>query len=161
MRLHVPNRLRTDQGKIKWWDAFVYVIVFVALIFAVNSQFEIVKGPRGNRGSAGETGERGRSAKPKVETRVVRDRNGTPRRVIVERRILLQPRIERQVIVQRGPRGLPGPQGERGPRGFVGPRGPRGLRGLQGLIGPPGPSPPLEPIVQQVIAQLCARLPIC
>lgn len=64
-----------------------------------------------------------------------------------------------------GLEGPPGPRGPAGPPGPQGPRGSQGLPGLQGIPGAPGtpgmtPQVNIDAIVAQVLARICARLPL-
>lgn len=77
-----------------------------------------------------------------------------------------------------GPRGLPGPSGSQGvpgpsanpvqrvTKGATGPQGPKGPQGPPGPPGPAGPKgdpglPGVSPSVSAIVAQVCARIPLC
>lgn len=161
MKGFFKDRLRTKDGKIKWWDTFVYVCVFVGLILAVNSNFDFVdlRGPKGAEGDQGRTGAVGKTVtQPEPRVRTIRGPKGESGRIVVERRIVLEPRVIDRTRTINRTRTI---QGKQGPKGDKGDRGPRGLRGFQGITGPEGPVPPIEPIVDQVVARFCALLPVC
>lgn len=157
--MRLPEALK--RKNINWWDAFVYLLLLVALIVVVNEGGDVIKktiqGSKGPQGTTGKTvkvpGQGTAKLRPNDRVIVRKEQGG---RIVIERTVRLQPIIQRGPA---GPRGATGATGATGARGATGPpgRGLRGLTGLTGPIGPPGQAPPLS----QIVAAVCAQTPVC
>ncbi len=135
------------------WNAFVYLVVFGSLVFAINQQRtinklerKVIAGQVGPQGPAGPRGPKGDSS-----TRVRVERRVITRRVVVAggiQTIRLRPVIERRTTVIQGARG---PQGERGPQGDKGQKGEKGDPGKDALL----------PDLKDALCALAPLIPNC